>query len=202
MEGENLITFLGESFLMNRCINDDYKPMKYIVMGNGESVPLKTDKQLGNELSRKLASRKANLTEKAVDLKASFTASEVMGSTEIGVANDEILISHDVFEEIDSDTLINPIGEVEVTYSFQFSTATIRIGWVNDGKGVYHIYEPSNIIMVYENTTKNGYRRVASEEECRSVEYSYFYNALKQVLYIHTGNNQSVDTLELIIQSK
>ena len=204
-EGENLITSSGEWFFLNRCINNDYTPMKYIVMGNGESVPLKTDERLGNLLTKKTASRIANLKEKAVDLKASFTASEVIGTTEIGVMNtDNVLISHDVFKEIKSENLTNPIGAVEITYSFQFSTATMREGWINtlvNNQKVYYIYEPSNIIGVYENITKNGYKKVPSTAECASLECSYYYDVNDKLLYVHTTGKANPDSLELIIQS-
>ena len=202
-EGENLITQLGEGFFLNRCVNNETNPMKYIVIGNGDTVPLKTDDRLGNELVRKTASATANLNEISVDLICSFSASEIMGVSEIGVANDKILISHDVFNEIDSDALINPVGEVQVTYSFQFSTATIRQGWVEvENSNIYRIYEPSNIIMVYENTTKNGYVKVDSEEICNSTSSSYYYNRDIQVLYVHTSNGNHPDTMDLIIHSR
>lgn len=202
-EGENLITQLGEGFFLNRCINDETNPMQYIVVGNGDTVPLKTDDRLGNELVRKTASSTANLNEISVDLIASFSASEIMGVSEIGVANDKILISHDVFNEIDSDALLYPVGEVKVVYSFQFSTATIRQGWVEiEDTNMYRVYEPSTIIMVYENTTKNGYVKVDSEEVCNSKSSSYYYNKDIQVLYVHTSNGNHPDTLDLVIHSR
>lgn len=205
-ESENLITTLGDYFFLNRCINNEYTPMKYIVIGNGESVPLKSDESLGNLLTKKTASRIANLNEKAVDLKASFTASEIIGTTEIGVMNnDNVLISHDVFKEIKSENLLNPIGSVEITYSFQFSTATTRTGWMNkliNNYKVYYIYEPSNIIGVYEDTTNNGYRRVNSDVECATTECSYYYDMSNKILYVHTTGRVDVEGVELIIQSK
>ena len=202
LEGENLITFLGESFLLNRCINDEFNPMKYIVIGNGDSVPLKSDVKLGNELNRRTASRTANLVEKSIDLVASFTASEIVGVSEIGVANDEILISHDVFKEIESRNLINPVGSVEVIYSFQYSTATIREGWSEYDENIYQIYEPSNIILVYENLTKNGYVKVNNIDECKLKSSSYYYDVSMQVLFVHTSDGNHPESLEIIIQSK
>lgn len=211
VEGENLITFYGESFFLNRCINNTLNPMQYIAIGNGRSVPLKRDEKLGNELLRKTAITTANRDEISVDLRCTFTASEIIGVTEIGVANglssdpNVNLISHDVFQEIESDNLTNPVGEVTVTYSFQFSTATIRQGWVKVKEtytNLYRIYEPSNIIMVYENTTKNGYVQTYNQSDCNTRSGSYYYNRDMQVLYVHTSNGNHPDSLELIIHSK
>ena len=54
ISGENLITLFGESFFMNRCINDEFNPIKYIALGNASNNPKKTDMKLGNETNRKV----------------------------------------------------------------------------------------------------------------------------------------------------
>ena len=202
--GENIITFLGESFFINRCINDDLNPIKYIVLGNGETVPLKSDENLGNELYRRTCIREADLTNKCIRLTSSFNASEVIGITEIGVCNDTILISHDVFKEITSTMLVNPIGSVEIEYTFQFITSTIREGWskVEGSVNTYRIYEPSNVIGVYEEDTNNGYKKVTSKEVVLSTEGSYYYDSILQNLYVNTYNNRNPSDINLIIQTK
>lgn len=204
LEGDNLITFHGESFLLNRCINDDFSPMKYIVLGNGNSIPLKTDTQLGNELIRKNASRQADLDDVSVVLSKSFTTAEIVGISEIGVANDKILISHDVFNEIDMSMLNNLIGTVEVEYSFKFSTATIRNGWtkLKNTLHTYYIYEPSNVLRLYEQNTGHGYTKVTNKSLVDNKECSYYYDTITKNLYVHTSKGESPENFDVIIESK
>ena len=45
----NLITLLGESFLMNRLINDRLQPIQYIALGKGTARPQKKDTRLGKQ---------------------------------------------------------------------------------------------------------------------------------------------------------
>lgn len=207
-EGYNLITFLGESFFINRCINDQLNPIQSIVLGNATSIPLRTDKQLGNETIRKVCMKTPDLENKCIKLQASFTASEIVGTTEIGVVTDKLLISHDVFEKIDESLLVNLIGTVEVEYTFQLSTSTIRKGWlkVNDTETqsfryTYRIYEPSYVTGVTENTS-TGYRKVASKELVEQENCSYYYDVFTQNLYIHTLNNSDPNNEEILIETK
>ena len=38
IRGNNIITLLGESFFMNRAINNEFDPLKYIVFGNSSII--------------------------------------------------------------------------------------------------------------------------------------------------------------------
>ena len=204
LRGENLITFLGECFFLNRCINDSYDPIQYIVIGNAESIPLRTDSKLGNETSRKTCVKEADLINKCVKLTASFSASDIVGTTEIGVANDKILISHDIFEKIDNKLLTNLLGTVEVEYTFQFSTSTIKTGWIPVGGNyphVYYLYEPNQVIGVTENNT-TGYRKLNSKEDVESHTASYYYDVTTQNIYIHTLDNGNPNDEVILIETK
>ena len=139
----NLITFFGESFFMNRCINDEFKPIQYIALGNTSNVPQKEDIKLGNETSRRKCVCLADLNEKQIKLTATFPAKEVIGTTEIGVFSDKVMISHDKYSKID-DSFLGVAGEVKIEYIFQLSTGALRGGWKQSIKThVFYIYEPN-----------------------------------------------------------
>ena len=125
-----------------------------------------------------------------------------MGITEIGVRNKNYLISHDVFTELTSDMLVNPIGTVEVEYTFQLSTSTIRHGWnVVYGKSIYWIYEPNYVIGVSEEKTGTGYHKVNNTEQVYNTKGSYYYDKLLKNLYIHIQGDD-VTPNEILIQTK
>lgn len=208
LKGENLITFYGESFFLNRCINDTYNPIQYIAIGNAESIPLRSDTVLGNETLRKTCVKEADLKEKAVKLTCSFTASDIVGTTEIGVycSNKDrtpVLISHDNFERIEDNLLNNLSGTVEVEYTFFFSTSTTRTGWIklNEYENVYYLYEPSNVRGVIEDDV-NGYTSRLDISGVENNPASYYYDSKStRNLYIHTVDGNDPNNRKILIQT-
>ena len=207
----NLVTFYGLVYFLNRCISDEFTPMKYICLGNSEVVPSKSDTKLGNELIRRNCTCTANIDKGLLELHSSFNSNEIIGITEIGVHNGNFLISHDTFKEIETDMLVNPIGSVEVEYVFNFSTATVRNGWVKlenyenislSGKSIYWIYEPNNVLGVYEEDTYNGFYKVNSMETLISTQGSYFYDTNKENIYIHLRDTDTITTHDILVQTK
>ena len=83
----NLIPFFGESFFMNLCINNDFDPINFIVLGDTSNAPLKEDMKLGNETSRHKCVCLADLNEKQLILTTTVKAKEIIGTSEIGVHN-------------------------------------------------------------------------------------------------------------------
>lgn len=204
LQGENLITVQGEWFFLNRCINNSYNPIKYIVIGNGQSPPMKTGTELGNETLRRICTKEADLDNKCIRLKGSFTSSEIVGTTEIGVcclnSNDTpILISHDVFTKIDNTLLTNLSGSVEIEYLFQFSTSTIRTGWTQvttqGFHNTYYLYEPNEVNGVIQDNV-HGYKNVKTKEAVEKNNGSYFYDTVTQNLYINTVKKDTSSTTE------
>ena len=210
-ESSNLITFYGLVYFLNRCINDEFTPMKYICLGNSEVVPSKSDTKLGNELIRRNCTCTADIDDGLLKLHSSFNSEEVIGVTEIGVHNGDFLISHDTFNEIETNMLISPIGTVEVEYVFNFSTATIRNGWVKletynnislNGKSIYWIYESNDVLGVYEESTYDGYFKVNTMETMISSPGSYFYDVNKENIYIHIRDESSIASHDILVQTK
>ena len=195
LKGTNLITFYGESFFLNRPINNNFNTMKYVLLGNGLNQPRKMNNKLGNETLRKEL------------LKLNLSASEVIGTSEIGVANDDILISHDVYERIHSSDLNSSVGEIEVEYSFQLSTSGIRSDWKHltssyENSNIYYVVEPNEIIGVLEDNTNCGYRKTNSLDELATYLGAYYYDRGLGQLYIRTSRNTDPVNDTIIVQTK
>ena len=202
--GENLITLLGESFFLNRAINDHFNHIQYICLGTGTARPKKTDMNLGNLTVKKKVDSTVDLNTKTISLEATFTAGEVVGTTEIGVSNDDVLISHDSYEKISNTFLDDSIGEVEVTYTFELTTGSIRKDFnkVTDKDYTYWIAEPSQVVGVTEKDTNCGYRLVNDINSVEETIGSYYYSRATKNLYIHTTRNSNPNYENIIIEKK
>jgi len=204
LTGNNIITLLGESFFMNRAVNQHFDPIQYIVLGSSNSRPKKSDVNLGNLTVKKQVESGVDLTNKKIILKATFEAGEVLGTCEIGVANDDILISHDIYEKMTSTFLEDSIGTVDVEYTFELTTGSIRKDFnkVVDKDYTYWIAEPSLVVGVTEKDTNCGLRSVSSIDEVESVIGSYYYSLSTKNLYIHTTRNSNPNLENIIIETK
>ena len=199
--GHNIITLFGESFFLNRCINDAFNPISYIVLGNGSNSPTKDDVTLGNETCRKRCDCEANLNNKQLVLTAKFKAKEVRGTSEIGVANDKILISHDTYQKFNSESLVGFVGDINVEYIFQFRTGSQKSEFkdASVGNNIYYIPEENPVFGVVENGV-SGYRRVNSLQELSRVNGGYYYDFDSKNLYIRPIDEGSLENKEIIIQ--
>ena len=202
----NIITQFGESFFLNRWINDAFEPIEYIAVGNGSNQPQKTDLTLGNETSRRKCNCEADLKNKSLVLTTAFKATEMLGTSEIGVFNDKIMISHDKYEKIDNTFLSGAIGEVNIEYRFQLATGSIRRGWQESSQGsnIFYIPEKNEVIGVFENNTKNGYRRVTTLQDLLTVKGAYYYDTSSQNLYIRPSKDsdhiKDINEEEIVVQ--
>ena len=203
-KGENLITLLGESFFLNRLINNEFEPITHISLGTGNIRPKKSDIELGNKTVEKRVNTSVDLNTKSVILKATFTAREILNTTEIGASNGNILISHDLFEKIGNDFLDNSTSDVDVEYMFELSTSSSRTDFekATGYNNVYYVAEPSLVVGVLEKSTKSGYICVNSIAAVESTAGAYYYNISNNNLYVHTttGNNPNIE--ELSIQTR
>ena len=213
LKGNNLITLLGESFFMNRWCNDYFTPLDYICLGTGSTPPEKKDTSLGNETIRKKCTKTVDLKNKIIHLKADFTSTEVKNTCEIGVSNDKVLISHDVYKMIDSSFLNNNEGDysdITVDYKFIIETGSLHTTWtptsITDNEGdivenVYYRTEHDNVIGVLEKDTGNGYLQVYDFTDLH--EGSYYYDKVNQNLYIfHSNLKDPNKTKDVIVKTK
>lgn len=206
----NIITLLGESFFLNRAINNEFNPIKYIVLGNSSVQAKKYDISLGNETVRKRCVSEVNLETKQIILSCSCTASEILGATEIGVANDEILMSHDIFETIDDSFITNDIDSVEITYTFDLNTASQRSNWKyytegdvgNTKNNIYYTVEENNVVGVTEEDTSSGYRGLSSLSSLRNTTGAYFYDINTNTLFIRTTKNDDPNNYKILINTR
>ena len=203
-KGDNLITLLGESFFMNRAVNEHFGPIQYIMLGSSSTRPKKSDVTLGNLIVKKQVDSSVDLKNKRIILEATFEAGEVLGTCEIGVGNDDILISHDIYEKMTDTFLQDSIGNVDVTYTFELTTGSIRKDFnkVADKNYTYWIAEPSLVVGVSEKDTNCGLRCVTSIEDVDSVIGSYYYDIGTKNLYIHTTRNSNPNLENIIIETK
>lgn len=201
----NLVTFFGESFFMNRCINDEFKPIQFIALGNTSNVPQKEDVKLGNETSRRKCVCLADLVNKQIQLTASFKAQEVIGTSEIGVFSEQILISHDRFSKID-DSFIGLAGDVKIEYIFQFSTGGLRGDWKSAAKNyVFYVYEPNEVVGVLEKNSNSWYSQVNNLNDLDGLKGAYYIDSNSNNLYIRPKQDMSLEELEekeIIVQVK
>lgn len=201
LHNQNIITFLGESFFLNRAIGNELSPIQYICLGNSANIPRKKDINLGNETIRKKCVKTVDSDKKTIKLSASFQAKEIQGTKEIGIHNGEILITHDVYDDIDS-FLTATTGEITIDYYIELSSGAIRnTEWapVSGISNVYYLVEPNNVVGVFENNTKNGYTRAKSIIEVEEKKATYYYNNTTKNLYIHTSTNFAPTVEEIII---
>ena len=201
----NLITFFGESFFMNRCINNDFDPINFIVLGDTSNAPLKEDMKLGNETSRHKCVCLADLNEKQLILTATVKSKEIIGTTEIGVHNGQVLISHDKYSKID-DAFMGIAGEVKLEYVFQFSTGALKGGWKNSSNNfVFYTYEPNNVIGVFDRNSDVWYVRCDSLNDLNAIRGAYHVDNTTKNLYIRPYLDLSLEELEkkdIIVQVK
>lgn len=218
IDGTNIITTLGESFFLRRCIDDTLNPMEYIVIGNDTTMPLKTDLKLGNETKRAPTVKTVDTESGTLTLTANFTKSDIVGITEIGVCNigastnEEILISHDTFYEtvLTEDFLGGVINTIQVDYIFNFSTSQLKSGWskASGYDNVYYVYEPNNVVSIMDNTGGYGLRNLNSISAVENTKGSFFYDSLKTSnIYIHLYHNDgevspNPNSHEIIVQNK
>lgn len=207
IRGTNLITLLGESFFMNRSVNNEFEPIQYIVLGTSSIKATKSDVNLGNETVRKKCVSEVNLNAKQIILYCSCTASEILGISEIGVANNEILISHDVFEAINEEFITDNIDSVEINYTFDLQSASQRTGWQYYTEGddeevnnIYYIVEETTVTGVTEKDSNSGYRSVNSIDSLKLYTGAYYYDDITDTLFIRTTKNDDPNGYKILIQ--
>jgi len=139
-------------------------------------------------------------------LTTAFKATEMLGTSEIGVFNSKIMISHDRYDKIDDTFLSGAIGEVTVEYTFQLATGSIRRGWQEslEGNNIFYISEKNAVIGVFENNTGNGYRRVTTLQDLHTIKGGYYYDTDSQNLYIRPTKDSShikdINEEEIVVQ--
>lgn len=199
----NLITLRGEAFFMNRWLNEEFEPIKYICLGKGTANPRKSDEKLSMQTIQKACKTSVDLSNKQLVLSADFTAAEIRDTTEIGVKTGcDRLISHDSYEKILSSILDNVTSTVHLDYYFIVGTGSVRGNWkvYDASNNIYRVYEPNNVVGITENNTNSGYLRKTSIDEL--TPGSYYYNKNTKDLYIRNSSDADPNNDEIIVQTK
>ena len=193
---------------MNRLINDKLQPIQYIALGKGTARPQKKDRKLGKQTIRKPCNSNVDLINKILTLSCDFEAKEIRDTTEIGIiTNEDILITHDLYEAITSAILGDSTSTVHLDYNILFTTGGIRTAWKTSTlqDNVLYTYEPNKVISVLENNTGSGYKRVNSLNNLSSTNGAYYYDIASKNLYIRTTRDNTINnisTMEIIVQTK
>ncbi|WP_296882092.1 hypothetical protein [uncultured Methanobrevibacter sp.] len=190
IKGHNIITRVGEAFFLYRCIDNDLcSPINYIVIGNGTLPPKRTDRKLSNERLRKKCSSTVEIDNKRIILSCNVTVDEISDATEIGVIslnskNEDLLISHDVYNKIDQTVFSGISGEINIEYIYQFTTSFQKNAWsiIDETNNIFYSYEENTVIRVFENNS--GYRSVSSLEELKNHDGAFYQDLTDKILYI------------------
>lgn len=202
---KNIITTLGESFFLHRAIDDELNPIQYIVLGKSNNRARKNDMELGKETIRKKCIKRVELDKQRIRLTASFTAKELIGTKEIGVHNGDILITHDIYDDLPEEVVSITTSEITVDYYIELATGAIRnTDWtLSIGKlYTYYLVEPNPVVGIIENNTRNGYSRVNSIEAVENTKNSYYYDDTTKNLYVHPSTNRTPSTEDIIILTR
>ena len=195
-----MITTLGRSLLMNRSVNDRMKPITYIALGKGTNNPSRQDLKLGKETIRKLVDYIVDIENNVLVFEASFTAKEILNTTEIGIfTEDDILISRDVYETVTDDILEDTTSTVNMDYRIYFNTGATHSKWLTSttADDILYRYENNPVISVREINTDTGYLRVNSLEELDDLaKGGYFYDITSRNLYIKTSDCDDISTID------
>ena len=200
----NLITLKGKSFFLHRWIDNEFEPIKYICLGKGDARPLESDGNLGSETCRKLCDTKVYPRENLLEISCNFTASEVVDTCEIGVCNDKLLISHDLYETLSSEVIGDLSSNIYLTYNFHISPGSVRNHWSYSEiykNHIYYIYEPVKVTGVLEFNTKSGYVRKNNVNDLKTNRGCYYYDNKSKNLYIRTSDDSNPNNNEIIIQN-
>ena len=195
-----MITTLGRSLLMNRSVNDRMKPITYIALGKGTNNPSRQDLKLGKETIRKLVDYTVDIENNVLIFEASFTAKEILNTTEIGIfTEEEILVSRDVYETVTDDILEDTTSTVNMQYRIYFNTGATHSKWSTSttADDILYRYENNPVISVREVNTDTGYLRVNSLEDLDDLaKAGYFYDVTSRNLYIKTSDCDNISTID------
>lgn len=184
-ESSNLITMQGKGFFMNRCVNNEFNIIDTISLGKGTSTPKSSDRSLGKPYTSKKCEYTVDLKNNGLRFIARFEPSEVVGCTEIGLSADGLLLTHDVFDEINNEIISNDNSStVNIEYTLNFDLGSARTDLKEatpKGSGKYYLYEPATVIGV-SDSNGDGYIRKNSVDEL--VNHSYYYDFTSKNLYI------------------
>lgn len=199
----NIITEFGESFFLHRAIDNQFEPIQNILLGNGTTTPRRTNTKLTNQRYSKKPVCTIDNKNKQIKLTANFTITQLLETTEIGVSTynqskKEVLISHDVFQQLDTSVFTGISGDVTIEYIYQFTTTYQKNNWTlyDENNMIYYTGEENRVITVFENNI--GYREVSEIGSIGNTPGVFYYDNLNKILYIRPFSD--VSTSDITIQ--
>jgi hypothetical protein len=183
-----MITFKGESLLMNNLFQENNEYIKYLAVGDDNATPMYTNTSLNNEITRSEATISYDPNQKALLISADFNISIVENACEIGVfTNKNDLITHDIFNEL-------PTGydsTIHLEYQINLQSFIKVLNWKQSRyDNVYVSLVENTVEAVYEKSTNAGYTPQTNVEDVAKKLASFYYDNNSKQLYINTSNNK------------
>jgi hypothetical protein len=85
--GENMVVNSGLNLILSRLYSASSNPVSHVAIGTGTAAEDASQTSLGSETARASASFTLDSTNKKLNFSATFTATQINGTTEIGLFN-------------------------------------------------------------------------------------------------------------------
>ena len=189
----NLITNIGEEYFLERWITNTSDILNVVSVGKGSNPPNKNDTDLQLTFARTTPNKSIDYVNNQIILEASFKASSINKTTEIGVFTNgktPRLLSRDVHEPIS----IPADSNITIEYTFTIGNSMIKTEWAKyktEYANVYTTTEPNEVLGVEEKDTGSGYVKVHGLDNVNLNDASYYWSSTNKALYIHTSDNDT-----------
>lgn len=195
LHGDNLITFLGASFFMNRWKDDKIPPISDIVIGDSDRSPQKTDEAIGNQLIILKPTIRVDLEQMALVMTCNVDPNRIIGACEIGVRNgDGTLLSHDAFPIL-TEEILGASTNISLEYQFALETAHTIPSWTPYSPNVYYTQVDTLVNGVYDKYG-NGYSKAENIDAVDSA-FKYYYSAFNHRVYIYNSGDPDDDKITI-----
>jgi hypothetical protein len=197
----NLITNAGRTWLINRGITNAVNFVEAIAIGTGITPPLLSQNALITETSRE-ATTNSSTTSTVWEMifTATFQASVINGTTEIGVLDNTVagdLLARNTHTALQ----VPPGSNIIVQYIFGLMTAKILTTWTLVSGNVYSVSDNVLCSGIVETDTGNGYNKQTSIGTVQAEAGSYWHDATNNLTYVHCSDGASPLSHNIIVIS-
>ena len=201
---KNLITNAGRTWMINRWANDTMTYGKAIAVGTGVTAPTLTQTTLVTETNRTATTNTPLGTPTwQVKFNAVFSASQVSGSTEIGVF-DALAGGNMLSRNVHVALSVPPGASISFDYIFGLYSSKVSYDWVlTSGQTlVYEIADSVNVGGVMEMDTGNGYTKKTSIATVAATAGTYWHDSGANKTYVHCTDGLAATTHNIVVLSR
>ena len=199
----NIIVNNGRLNILNRLQSNTYGPILGMGIGTGTGALALANNTLTTETVRNGVSASVNGSPNwNTSFTASYTATQINGSTEIGLFDNATLGSGTMLTRSTYPTISVPPGtNIGINYMISLNTGFLSAGWtLTSGKTyTYQTGQTQSVLGIIETDTGNGYIKETSTASVESTANSYYYDG-SNYLYINCsdGLNPSTHTIMVL----